>query len=78
MNSPGWMIAYKSQMKRNRMVIKLVGNSRGEEVENGDMSLAVYFLSVEVPVWVLFFALGVSSDKEIVDLIGCGNDDVRI
>ena len=47
-------------------------------MENGDMSLAVYFLSVEVPVWVLFFALGVSSDKEIVDLIGCGNDDVRI
>ncbi|KAL3023286.1 hypothetical protein AAZX31_04G059400 [Glycine max] len=78
MNSPGWMIAYKSQMKRNRMVIKLVGNSRSEEVENGDMCLTVYFLSVEVPVWVLFFALGVSSDKEIVDLIGCGNDDVRI
>ncbi|KAG2400349.1 DNA-directed RNA polymerase IV and V subunit 2 [Vigna angularis] len=77
-NSPGWMIAYKSQMKRNRMVIKLVGNSRNEGGENGDMFLTVYFLSVEVPVWVLFFALGVGSDKDVVDLIGCDNDDVRI
>ncbi|CAJ1973639.1 unnamed protein product [Sphenostylis stenocarpa] len=78
LKSPCWMIAYKSQMKRNRMVIKLVGNSKNEEGENGDMFLTVYFLSVEVPVWVLFFALGVTSDKDVVDLIGCDSDDVRI
>jgi len=78
MNSPGWMIAYKSQMKRNRMVIKLLGNSRNEEGENGDMFLTVYFLSVEVPVWVLFFALGVKCDKDVVDLIGCDNDDASV
>ncbi|XP_020237870.1 DNA-directed RNA polymerases IV and V subunit 2 [Cajanus cajan] len=79
LNSPGWVIAYKSQMKRNRMVVKLVGNSGGsEETDNGDMSLTVYFLSVEIPVWILFFALGVSSDREVVDLIGCGSDDARI
>ncbi|XP_027355281.1 DNA-directed RNA polymerases IV and V subunit 2 [Abrus precatorius] len=78
LSTPYWMIACKSQMKRNRMVIKLVGNSRIEEVKHGDKILTVYFLSVEVPVWILFFALGLSSDKEVIDLIDCGNDDARI
>lgn len=78
LNSPYWSVAYKSQMKRNRMLIKLVGNSRIEGISNSEKSLAVYFLSVEIPLWILFFGLGVSSDKEIVDLIDYGSGDARI
>lgn len=78
LNTPCWTVAHKSQMKRNRLVIKLVGNSRSEEINNGEKVLTVYFLSVEIPVWILFFALGVSSDKEIVDLIDYGSGDARI
>lgn len=33
---------------------------------------------MEIPVWVLFFALGVSSDREAVDLIDCDIDDASI
>jgi DNA-directed RNA polymerase IV and V subunit 2 len=38
----------------------------------------VCFLSVEIPVWILFFALGVTTDKEIVDLINFGEAGGRI
>ncbi|KAE9609271.1 putative DNA-directed RNA polymerase [Lupinus albus] len=77
-NSPHWTIAYKSPMKRYRLVIKLVGNSRIEEINSGEKMLTVYFLSVEIPVWILFFILGVTSDKEVIDLIDCGNGDARL
>ncbi|RDX79820.1 DNA-directed RNA polymerase D subunit 2b, partial [Mucuna pruriens] len=49
-NNPGWMIAYKSQVKRNRRIL----------------------------VWLLFVALGASSEKEVMGLIGYSNDDARI
>src|ERR1044072_3403042 len=77
-NSPGWAIGYKSLNKRNRLILKLVGNSKYEEINNGEKLLSVYFLGVEVPVWILFFSLGVSSDKEIIDLIDFGNGDTQI
>jgi len=40
--------------------------------------LCTFFLSVEVPVWVLFFVVGVISNKDVVDLIGCDNYNIRI
>lgn len=76
-NIPYWAVAFKSQMKRNRMVVKLVEGST-EGITNGEKLLTVYFLSVEIPVWILFFALGVTSDKEIVDLIDYGEANGRI
>ncbi|CAJ2643655.1 unnamed protein product [Trifolium pratense] len=77
-NIPYWEVSYKSQMKRNRMVVKLVENSTFEGIKNGEKMLTVYFLSVEIPVWILFFALGVTSDKEIVDLIDYEEGDGRV
>lgn len=77
-NTPDWAIGYKSLNKRNRLILKLVGNSKFEEINNGEKVLSVYFLGVEVPVWILFFSLGVSSDKEIIDLIDYGNEDTQI
>ncbi|XP_021277437.1 DNA-directed RNA polymerases IV and V subunit 2-like [Herrania umbratica] len=77
-NSQGWTIAYRSEVKRNRLIIRLVENSKVEYIKGGEKVLTVYFLSTEIPVWVLFFALGVSSDKEVVNLIDYESNDSSI
>ncbi|PKI50676.1 hypothetical protein CRG98_028913, partial [Punica granatum] len=74
----GWTIACKSAWKRKRLFIKLSGNSQVENIKGGEKVLTVYFLSTEIPLWILFFALGVKSDKEVVDLIDYGCDDSRV
>lgn len=70
------MVAHRPIWKRKRVYVKLEPpkdeNYRGEKV------LTVYFSSTEIPVWILFFALGASSDKEVVDLIDFNVDDARI
>ena len=71
-------VAYKSMVKRNRFIIKLVANPRSEVIKGGEKILIVYFLSIEIPVWVLLFALGVSSDREVIDLIDYQHDDVGV
>lgn len=68
-NIPYWAVAYKSQMKRNRMVVNLVENSSIEGIKNEEKLLTIYFFVCEIPVWILFYALGATSGKEIVDLI---------
>lgn len=75
-NKPSWTVAYRSEFKRRRVYLKLVA----PEVENirGEKVLTVYFLATQIPVWILFFALGVSSDKEVVDLIDYSTDDASI
>lgn len=75
-SNPYLTVAYQSEVKRNRLIIRLAP-SQSEETK-GEKVLTVYFLSTEIPVWILFFALGVSSDKEIVDLIDYTTDDASI
>lgn len=77
-NNQGWTVAYRSEVKRNRLIIRLVENSKSEELKSKEKVLNVYFLSTEIPVWILFFALGVSSDREIVDLIDFGREDPTV
>lgn len=77
-NSQGWTVAYRSEVKRNRLIIRLVGVSKIEDVKGGEKVLAVYLLSTEIPLWILFFALGVSSDREIIGLIDYDGDDANI
>ncbi|KAE8709053.1 DNA-directed RNA polymerases IV and V subunit 2 [Hibiscus syriacus] len=77
-NVQGWTVAYRSEVKRNRLIIRLVENSKIEHIQEGEKILTIYFLSIEIPVWILFFALGVVSDKEVVDLIGYGSYDSGI
>ncbi|KAL8137357.1 hypothetical protein V2J09_003358 [Rumex salicifolius] len=74
-NDPYWRIAYRPPIMRQKVITKLVDSPRVGNSKGGDKVLRVYCLLVEVPIWVLFFALGVSSDKEIVDLIECGTSD---
>ncbi|OMO90703.1 hypothetical protein COLO4_18947 [Corchorus olitorius] len=77
-NSQGWTIAYRSEVKRNRLIVRLVDSAKVDSIKGGEKVLNVYFLSTSIPVWILFFALGVSSDKEVVDLIDYGSDDSGI
>ncbi|GLU01242.1 hypothetical protein SLE2022_185550 [Rubroshorea leprosula] len=84
-NNQGWTVAYKSEVKRNRLIIRLVGNSNFEDNKGAEKGLNVaekvlnvYFLSTEIPLWILFFALGISSDREVVDLIDYENTDAGI
>ncbi|GAV84304.1 RNA_pol_Rpb2_6 domain-containing protein/RNA_pol_Rpb2_7 domain-containing protein/RNA_pol_Rpb2_2 domain-containing protein/RNA_pol_Rpb2_1 domain-containing protein/RNA_pol_Rpb2_3 domain-containing protein/RNA_pol_Rpb2_4 domain-containing protein/RNA_pol_Rpb2_5 domain-containing protein [Cephalotus follicularis] len=77
-NNQGWTVSYKSEVKRHRLIIRLVGNSKVEDIKGVEKVLTVYFLSTEIPLWMLFFVLGVLSDKEAIGLIDCGMDDANI
>lgn len=70
---PTWTIAYRPVSKRKRVYIKLV--PKVEHLIAGDKILTAYFYVTEVPVWLLFFALGVPNDKEVVKLIGLDTDE---
>lgn len=77
-NNPTWSVAYRDIIKRKRVYIKLVETPSVEQISGGPKALTVYFSVTEIPIWILFFALGVSSDKEVVDLIDCDINDSRI
>ncbi|CAM8901080.1 unnamed protein product [Rhodiola kirilowii] len=76
-NNPSWSVAYRSEIKRKRVYLKLVANPKVENI-SCEKVLSVYFMSSEMPVWLLFFALGVSSDREVVDLIDFDTEDARV
>ncbi|KAH7864152.1 hypothetical protein Vadar_026365 [Vaccinium darrowii] len=76
-SSPSWTVAYRDVSKRKRVFIKLDFPKR-EHLRGGEKVLSVYFSAVEFPIWILFFALGASSDKEVVNLIDCDCEDSRI
>ncbi|KAL9226807.1 hypothetical protein vseg_002576 [Gypsophila vaccaria] len=78
-SDPFWKVAYRSDNKRRRVHVKLVENPKADNIQGGEKVLSVYCLStVEVPVWILFFALGVENDREVVELIDYNIDDGRI
>lgn len=78
LNNQGWTVAYKSEVKKHRLIVKLVGVPKVEDIKGGEQVLTVYFLSTEIPIWILFFALGVSSDREVIDLIDYDSEDASI
>ncbi|GER35822.1 DNA-directed RNA polymerase, partial [Striga asiatica] len=65
---PTWTVTY--------LYIKLT--SKTEKVLGADKILTVYFYVTEIPIWVLFFALGVTNDKKIVKMINIGTEDSTI
>ncbi|CDP07172.1 unnamed protein product [Coffea canephora] len=75
---PNWMVSYRPIAKRKRVYLKLVSNSKFESIIGGEKVLSVYFAVAEMPVWILFFALGASSDREVVDLINLDIEDTKI
>ncbi|KAH6806384.1 nuclear RNA polymerase D2A [Perilla frutescens var. frutescens] len=70
---PTWTIAYRPVPKRRRVYIKLV--PKVEHLIAGQKILTVYFYVAELPIWLLFFALGVPNDKEVVKLIGLDTEE---
>ncbi|XP_042048531.1 DNA-directed RNA polymerases IV and V subunit 2-like isoform X1 [Salvia splendens] len=70
---PTWTVAYRPVAKRNRVYIKLV--PKVEHLTAGDKILTAYFYVTEIPIWLLFFALGVPNDREVVKLIGLDTDE---
>ncbi|XP_075487776.1 DNA-directed RNA polymerases IV and V subunit 2-like isoform X2 [Primulina tabacum] len=73
---PNWSIAYRSVAKRRKVHVKLV--PKVEHISGGEKILTVYFMATEVPIWILFFALGVSNDLEVVKLIDLDIEDCRV
>ncbi|KAL3510943.1 hypothetical protein ACH5RR_030344 [Cinchona calisaya] len=68
---PRWMVSYHPVEKRKRVYLKLVDNSKVENLIGEQKVLSVYFAVAEVPVWILFFAFGTSTDKEVKLLNNC-------
>ncbi|XP_077224432.1 DNA-directed RNA polymerases IV and V subunit 2-like [Tasmannia lanceolata] len=67
-NKPSWMVSYPSLFKRKRIYVKLVEGENDIGL-NRRKSIYVHFLISPIPIWILFFALGASSDKEIFQMI---------
>ncbi|KAJ0975228.1 hypothetical protein J5N97_017193 [Dioscorea zingiberensis] len=76
-DTPTWMVQYQSQFKRKRIYAKLVDAPKAEGYTGGKV-VNVYFLYTTVPVWIMFFALGASSDKEIVQMIDLEDCDTGL
>ncbi|KAK1379548.1 DNA-directed RNA polymerase subunit beta [Heracleum sosnowskyi] len=72
--SPSWIASYRHTFIRKRVHVKLVDTSKFPQTV-GRKVLSVFFLT-EMPIWILFFVLGVSSDKEVVNLIDAEDDTV--
>nr|GEV33554.1 DNA-directed RNA polymerases IV and V subunit 2-like [Tanacetum cinerariifolium] len=74
-NDPIWSIKYRSSIGKERVYVKLVDT----HFRGGGKVVTVYlFNSVEIPIWMLFFALGVTSDKQVIDLIDADVKDNTI
>ncbi|XP_076947913.1 DNA-directed RNA polymerases IV and V subunit 2-like [Bidens hawaiensis] len=78
-NNPNWRVTYRSVHKRKRVYVKLAEPPNTNEIVGNAHLITVYILSLkDMPIWILFFALGVTSDKQVVDLIGADITDGNI
>uniref|UniRef100_A0ACD5ZZH3 Uncharacterized protein n=1 Tax=Avena sativa TaxID=4498 RepID=A0ACD5ZZH3_AVESA len=74
----GWRASYLSQIKQERVYVKLI-----EFKDNDGLHKVVNlsFLGATMPIWIMFFALGVSSDKEafsMIDIQDCDSSLLNI
>lgn len=72
-DKPAPTVSYLSEVKAKRIYVKLVEAPKVEGF-NGGRLISFYFFFATMPIWVMFFALGALSDKdvfEMIDLEGC-------
>uniref|UniRef100_A0A0D9XI12 DNA-directed RNA polymerase n=1 Tax=Leersia perrieri TaxID=77586 RepID=A0A0D9XI12_9ORYZ len=65
---PCWMISFSPPIKRRRIYIKLIDFTKNEDA-SGEKIISFSFLYANMPIWLMFFALGISSDKDVFDII---------
>ncbi|TVU42988.1 hypothetical protein EJB05_09417, partial [Eragrostis curvula] len=71
---PIWEACYLSGTKRGKISVRLVQSKSSENRKVINM----YFMGVVMPIWIVFFALGVSSDKEAFDMIDIEDCDASV
>ncbi|CAL5014605.1 unnamed protein product [Urochloa decumbens] len=74
---PCWVVSFMSEMKRRRIYIKLVESTKSEDF-SGSKIISISFLYATMPIWLMFFALGISSDKEAFDVIDMQDCDASV
>lgn len=75
-DKPTWTVQYMHETKRKRVFLKLEA-SKTEGLIGGKV-ININFLYVTMPVWIMFFALGVASDKEAFEMIDLGSCDTSL
>lgn len=64
-----------SQIRREKIYVKLVPS---KENDGFHKVINLSFLGATMPIWIMFFALGVSSDKEAFDMIDIQDCDASL
>lgn len=76
-DKPTWTASHISEIKKKRVYVKLVDASKTDGL-NGGKHISLYFLYATMPVWIMFFALGATSDKEVFQMIDLDDCDTSL
>ncbi|XP_044968321.1 DNA-directed RNA polymerases IV and V subunit 2-like [Hordeum vulgare subsp. vulgare] len=74
---PVWTVSYLSEIKRRRIYVKLIDSTKNDDF-SGSKIISISFLYANLPIWLMFFALGIPSDKEAFDMIDMGDCDASV
>nr|AJA90758.1 DNA-directed RNA polymerase IV second largest subunit [Cycas revoluta] len=78
-SKPSWMVTYTPKCRisqyKHKVVVKLSETPKDDKWCPGRLVLSVNFLSVTIPVVIMFFALGLLSDWEMMQMVCNGMDD---
>ncbi|KAL5216111.1 hypothetical protein ABZP36_007512 [Zizania latifolia] len=74
---PCLTVSFLSEIRRRRIYVKLIDSSKNEDF-SGSKIISISFLNVNLPIWLIFFALGISSDKAVFDMIDMQDCDACV
>ncbi|KAL5731663.1 DNA-directed RNA polymerase [Ranunculus cassubicifolius] len=76
-DQPNLSIAYRTEIRRQHVRVQVEDVPSDLKHLEGTKILTVYFLYCKIPLWVFLFALGMSSDREIIEMIDINSSDTR-
>ncbi|KAL5731648.1 DNA-directed RNA polymerase [Ranunculus cassubicifolius] len=76
-DQPNLTIAYRTEIRRQMFKVGVEDVPPELKHLEGTKILTVYFLYCKIPLWVFLFALGMSSDREIIEMIDINSSDTR-